>query len=377
MTSSCPCPVMVIKRPRDEVGAFLTVLPRRVFVRIDGSSQAMDSFDWAMNCLLSPEIDEVFLMLSSKQQKKKGWLGFTGGQRVSQEDMEDEREKIRNMANRCEEECIRKGLNATKMEVSSLDDMLRQAEECSCDLLVVGKDPPRSQKDDAALYAAHYASFPVIAIGDTTDFQHRAAMQAIESARPTTAPQRSSTAWGNSQTSCPAAARPHTAVAGRARANSHSPRKTADDNADKKKEAPTLGPRSSSLERLLGTLENTDDSLVCCSRRAQLDDRREEEELRLQSRRPTAVPEDSVSMNATPSARMESGGGMRRVATKVAIKQTSPAEGPGDKAAVSVRVSQPLSTDVGLQREIRSRIDAREPWMCEPGCGQPATMMAS
>jgi len=353
VASSCPCPVMVIKRPQNEVGAFLTVLPRRVFIRIDGSSQARDSFQWAMECLLSPEIDEVFLMSSSKRTQKRGLLGFGGGQRASQQELEDERELIQDMANRCEEDCIRKGLNATKMDVGSYEEMLRQAEECSCDLLVVGKDP-RSHKEDAALYAAHHASFPVIVVGDTSELQHRVAMQASVCARPGTAPAPDRGLGGRRQA---AVGRPTSGCQSRpAPANSFS--KIMDDETDKKEVLATLGPRSSSLERLLGCLENTDDSLVACSRRAQLDAAHEEEQLRMQSRRPTAVPEDGVSMNETTQTHLEPGGGMRRVATKATFKASTM---PGVEDAL-----------------VKSRMDSREPWMQdrERG-GQPAAMMAS
>jgi len=373
---------MVIKRPRNEVGAFLTVLPRRVFIRIDGSSQARDSFQWAIECLLSPEIDEVFLMCSSKRTQKKGFLGFGCGQHASQQEIDDERRLIQNMANRCEEDCIRRGLNATKIQVGSYEDMLRQAEESSCDLLVVGKDP-RSNKEDASLYAAHHASFPVIVVGDTSDFQHRVAMQASVCARPGTAPEADRGAGGRGQAA--AAGRPASALQSRPAANSCS--KIIDDEPDKKEVGATLGPRSSSLERLLCCLENTDDSLVTCSRRAQLDAAREEEQLRMQSRRPTAVPEDGVSMNENARSHpaplhLEPGGGMRRVATKAILKGSAmpavdPAQNEGSPPQ-SRRPSPPPSSYASGQGDVHRRLDSLEPWMQDRDRGgQPAAMMAS
>ena len=122
VASACACPVMVIKRPRDEVGAFLTVLPRRVFFRIDSTAASRAAFDWATSYLLSPEIDEVFLMVSSRQQRPKAagvgaWL--QRGSRVTLQDSEAERIEIECMADYCQDTCIRKGLNASKVRLES------------------------------------------------------------------------------------------------------------------------------------------------------------------------------------------------------------------------------------------------------------------
>ncbi len=79
VASACSCPVMVIKKPRDDAGAFLTVLPRRVFIHIDGTFEANEAFEWAAKHLLAPELDEVFRLTSSNYKGGRGLAGLGAG----------------------------------------------------------------------------------------------------------------------------------------------------------------------------------------------------------------------------------------------------------------------------------------------------------
>ena len=119
VASACSCPVMVIKKPRDDAGAFLTVLPRRVFIHIDGTFEANEAFEWAAKHLLAPELDEVFLLTSSKYKAGGGWLGLGRGQRISQQGRDAERMAIDSIADAFQDECIRQGYNASKVPVGA------------------------------------------------------------------------------------------------------------------------------------------------------------------------------------------------------------------------------------------------------------------
>ena len=47
---------------QDEAGAFLTVLPRRVFFLVEDTAESRHAFDWIVDKLLQPDIDEIFLV---------------------------------------------------------------------------------------------------------------------------------------------------------------------------------------------------------------------------------------------------------------------------------------------------------------------------
>jgi len=418
---------MVIKTPRDEVGAFLTVLPRRVFIRIDGTSQAREAFEWAACNLLSPEIDEVFLMLSSKYRKRgAGWLGVGGA--WSLKDLEAERIEIECMADMFQDECIRKGLNSNKVRVDSgsFQDMLREAQLGSCDLLVVGKEFG-AHKEDASLYAAHNAPFPVIVVGDTGEAQHEAAMATRGGQRHCThaasahndktstqatrqqPPKRVQSARasgvkcekaelapsnGSERTRPPVSpdsmpeARP---AAPSVQLTSHSK------GTDKVAAGATLGPRSSSLERLLNTLEETDES-VMHSRRTQFDHDHEHDDhsmrRRLSSLDERSDSESGANTGATQDLQA-SQTGMRRIATRCAIKKVSSSsscdESPQKQARGRMDTEQTLensetsrhnvtretspATKPPPRRDIPPRMDLGEPWMRDPGAN--LQMMAS
>ena len=52
----------LIGNSQDEAGAFLTVLPRRVFLHVDPTPEARAAVEWAAARLLVPDTDEVFLV---------------------------------------------------------------------------------------------------------------------------------------------------------------------------------------------------------------------------------------------------------------------------------------------------------------------------
>ena len=111
VTGTSLCPVMVIKMPRPEAGAFLTgatpspttlfcprfpnhytqplssflvvsvsaVLPRRVCIHINGTSCTDYACEWAVRYLLIPD-DEVYLLCSRKKDKSL-FEWFAGGKR--------------------------------------------------------------------------------------------------------------------------------------------------------------------------------------------------------------------------------------------------------------------------------------------------------
>ena len=435
VASACACPVMVIKRPRDEVGAFLTVLPRRVFFRIDSTAASRAAFDWATSYLLSPEIDEVFLMVSSRQQRPKAagvgaWL--QRGSRVTLQDSEAERIEIECMADYCQDTCIRKGLNASKVrlesgffggkcsqgdlsqqrEVVALTrpgvffgaDMLREAELKSCDLLVVGKER-RSTREDAALYAAHNAPFPVIVVGDTAEAEHRIAMESGAVTRVVSAASRAPRQAPHP----PPQQRPRTAGAcSDPRASQRrpsTPRRPLSRNgslermrmsmsrnssAERVECTATLGPRSSSLERLLDTLADADHSAVMRSRRV-----RDGEEVRESECAPgnerrvpcvhqaaagSAAGEDRrrrVAPGSSDTSSHDSSGSggsrMRRVPTKAAFHASTVMPGDGNLEVAEVAKLSPSTLAAG-GRDVPPALELGEPWM--RGTNGPAAMLA-
>jgi len=423
---------MVIKTPRDEVGAFLTVLPRRVFIRIDGTSQAREAFEWAACNLLSPEIDEVFLMLSSKYRKRgAGWLGVGGARNLK--DLEAERIEIECMADMFQDECIRKGLNSNKVRVDSgsFQDMLREAQLGSCDLLVVGKEFG-AHKEDASLYAAHNAPFPVIVVGDTGEAQHEAAMATRGGHRHCT---HASSAH-NDKTSAQATRQQPPKRAQSARASGVqcekaelAPSNGAERMLDERRRPPvspdsmpearpaapsvqstshskgtnkvaagaTLGPLSSSLERLLNTLEDTDESGM--RRRRTHFDHAHEHDAHSMRRRLSSLDESSHSESGANTGATQdlqaSQTGMRRIATRCSIKKVNSSsscdESPQKQAPGRMDTEQTLENSETLRhkvtretfpatkplprRDIPPRMDLGEPWMRDPGAN--LQMMAS
>jgi nucleotide-binding universal stress UspA family protein len=393
VASACSCPVMVIKRPRDEVGAFLTVLPRRVFIRVDGTSEASAAFDWAENTLLSPEIDEVFLMLSSQQTKKAaGWLGIGKVQHRPLQDREAERMEVECMADAFQDRCIRLGFNASKIRVESgsAEDMIRDAELKSCDLLVVGRPMGAHAREEAGLYAAHNAPFPVIVVGDSAAAQHRAVMRSCR--RPVSA------GPPVQQQATPLVGR--TLSAGCSRAASHSP------HASKSKPPATLGPRSSSLERLLNALADKDEATCARSRRNQEEEDLDEEERgrrrsrdtddEMVIRRPSCVLEEEQCDRDGSWGSGGGSGGMRRVATRSSIahkahtKGAWRGEGGGgagllptvDSDSCKSASAQPSPAtivpaaghDLNSARDAPPHFDLGGPWMRAGGEGAPAMM---
>lgn len=54
---------------QDAAGAFLTVMPRRVFFHLDGSQESRRAIVWAENYLLTSDLDEVFLVHIAKASR--------------------------------------------------------------------------------------------------------------------------------------------------------------------------------------------------------------------------------------------------------------------------------------------------------------------
>jgi hypothetical protein len=397
---------MVIKRPRNDVGAFLTVLPRRVFIRVDGTGQSLEAFDWAAKHLLSPEIDEVFLLLCSKYGGRPaagGWLGMGGEKRRSLQDLEAERIEIECFSDSFQDECIRKGLNSSKVRVESgsFEDMIRDAELKSCDMLVVGKDLRDRHREDAGLYAAHYAPFPVIVVGDTGESQHRTAIQACKASRPTSAPAQQSNMsqrprHASSGGACTQQNKLQEPRPAGARSNSRRQRETVPTKGGRDCESgiitargsdkelkcaqvppPTLGPRSSSLERLLNTLAETDDDSVMRSRREQFDDDVDDHATPFRERALDTCFEHGSPSPPRPQSVPVGGSGMKRVATRCAIKEKNKEV---ELKSSSVSATPSPSISAGKDRDVPPHIDLGEPWMREPPPGMgmgAAAMLAS
>ena len=300
MAAACPCPVLVIKMPRNDVGAFLTVVPRRVFIRIDGTPQSTDAFRWASNNLLSSEIDEVFLLLCSEfGAHGGGWFGVRGTPRKETWIAEAERLAIERIADACLDQCIRQGLNVSKVRVkdsASLHEWIAEAELNSCDVLVVGKEPG-THREDASLHAAHIAPMPVIVVGETWPSPKSALLGPEDTPCESTTPSLCSVspALHSSEAACrrsrekrrappvrvsvkterqketqaKSSPKSVTAVALSSFSSLKLQAKSSDDKLSTAVTQPTLGdmPRSSSLERLLDALADKEEACVMRSRR--------------------------------------------------------------------------------------------------------------
>jgi hypothetical protein len=392
---------MVLKKPRDDAGAFLTVLPRRVFIRIDGTFEANEAFEWATKHLLSPEIDEVFLLTSSKYRPGGGWLGLGRVKQVSQHGREAERLAIDSIADAFQDDCIRHGYNASKLPVESgsFHDMVRIAEFKSCDILVVGKHFG-AKHEDAALYAAHNAPFPVIVVGESAEAQERdsqpAASEASIAPTTTTRPGSSPATTDTSSKGCWARAVRHDQKTDAAHGGTQD---SAERGADVGKD---FMPRSSSLERLLNSLAETDVSCVTSSRRAQVEKDEEGDDFAAPAcLRLLAVDEDACVHRPSCEGRCPSprspGGGMRRVATRSTIQKphSSPntkrdEQGPSTKhqAPSTKRDEQARPPHMHCKDSKRAHASghtsgsnalspesvtpSREPWMCGRADGRTA-----
>lgn len=151
----CVCPVMVIKKPRDEAGAFLQVLPRRVFFYVDPEN-SVDAFAWGLDKLLDPQIDEVYLLANYAFAQKKA---------VPLADREQVRVELETTMEKFEEQCKDKGIRSvTRLRVNSIDQVLQAAVTNSCDTLIIERNPAGRRVADGGLYAAHNAVFPVIVV---------------------------------------------------------------------------------------------------------------------------------------------------------------------------------------------------------------------
>ena len=381
VASACSCPVMVIKKPRDDAGAFLTVLPRRVFIHIDGTFEANEAFEWAAKHLLAPELDEVFLLTSSKYKAGGGWLGLGRGQRISQQGRDAERMAIDSIADAFQDECIRQGYNASKVPVGwasshqppSCHDLIRTAELKSCDLLVVGKTFG-VKHEDTALWAAHNAPFPVIVVGDSA--QPPSLETAPPTVRPHSAPVRSNSAPVRSNTDSKRGAE----KAERRLTSKAESRSRNETRGDKSADVGGTVPRSSSLERLLNSLAETEVSCVTSSRRAQVE--QEEYGGEATRRRLLAVDEDPTGARCavSQSPPRSPGGGMRRVATRCSIlkpqSDSCTKRHDLDGAPRACKDSRETATQESVEghgcdaRETDSPAQAMhlgEPWMREAG----------
>jgi len=146
---------MVIKKPRNEAGAFLQVLPRRIFLAVDpeNSSQA---FQWALEKLLVPRIDEVFVLAN---------FAFASRRAIALADREETRVLFETALEEFEDTCRTRGVRSiTRVRVTSTEETLQAAMADSCDMLVVGRHMQTRRAFDAALHAAHTAAFPVIVV---------------------------------------------------------------------------------------------------------------------------------------------------------------------------------------------------------------------
>lgn len=107
VTAKCACPVIFVKKPRVEAGAFLAVQNRQVFIHVDGTSHAQYSCLWAAKNLLSAE-DEVHLLCCRKKETA-AWLRSNLAH-----------EGVASAADACEILLIKAGFNVTKVYVTNL-----------------------------------------------------------------------------------------------------------------------------------------------------------------------------------------------------------------------------------------------------------------
>lgn len=112
VAASSACPVMVVKKPRSEAGAFLTVLPRRVCIHIDGTKHSEAAFQWAINHMLNPDVDEVFLLCCRLRTSRAfSWLTSSARAKAC--------EQLVQSAGACEQLCIKRGFNVIRIDVAS------------------------------------------------------------------------------------------------------------------------------------------------------------------------------------------------------------------------------------------------------------------
>ncbi|KAJ1486235.1 hypothetical protein T484DRAFT_1943866 [Baffinella frigidus] len=165
---SCSCPLVVVKTGRG-VGALLKVIPRRVFLYTERSSDSDSVFDWALTKLINPETDEVYLV-RDKASVTEGYPRF-------EEDQEDVGRKDAERASKDAhaDGCIAalraigvRTIHRVRNVDSTPSSLLAIATSNSCDLLVTTRNAP-------GLFAAHNATFPVVVAAP--DFETKAATQ--------------------------------------------------------------------------------------------------------------------------------------------------------------------------------------------------------
>jgi hypothetical protein len=98
------------------------VLPRRVCIYIDGTQGAFAAFQWSMWHLLSPDIDDIHLLCSLRKRNLEDSLRAvsSGGREVSPTYAD-----VAASADICEELCIKKGFNVTKLHLGAAKDAMR------------------------------------------------------------------------------------------------------------------------------------------------------------------------------------------------------------------------------------------------------------
>lgn len=151
------CPVMIVKRPKESAGAYLTVLPRRVFLHADVSEHGRSALRWAMRHLLQEDIDEVVLVAVNRAAGKE--LQVHEYERIQTELVLDE----------FQGSLMRSGLTkVTKLTGNGPigETLLRLTVKNSCDLFVAGLSAGKTLfGESTAMYIAHNAPFPVIVVG--------------------------------------------------------------------------------------------------------------------------------------------------------------------------------------------------------------------
>eukprot|EP00960_Hanusia_phi_P062378 765128-Hanusia_phi.AAC.4 len=160
---------MVIKKPKDEAGAFLTVLPRRVFFHVECSNASKLAFDWAASKLLCRDIDEVYLVITTRAVKKSLLLRPKSTSSLQEDELA--RIEVEILSDVLEKKCNELGIkNVKRLRATGpvAESILRVAMENSCDVLVAGRDLSK-RSEDPALYAVHNASFAVISLATNGD----------------------------------------------------------------------------------------------------------------------------------------------------------------------------------------------------------------
>ena len=165
----CTCPVMVIKKPKDEAGAFLTVLPRRVFFHVECTNASKLAFDWAASKLLCRDIDEVYLVITTKAVRKSLILRPRSTSSLQEDELA--RIEVEILSDVFEKKCNELGIKSVKRLRATgpvAESLMKVAMENCCDVLVAGRDLSK-KAEDPALYAVHNASFAVISLATNTE----------------------------------------------------------------------------------------------------------------------------------------------------------------------------------------------------------------